>query len=159
MRRMTGQKFLADGMLGSLARKLRVFGFDTEYLVGAVDSDLLALSRSQHRVIITADRTLAAAAGSRSILVRGNTDSQRLRELVAEARRMGLRLSRGRSRCALCNGGLTPSPKTGLVRVLPKGVIEHHRIFFVCSSCGQIYWRGKHWKKLRRLQSQLWPNK
>lgn len=159
---MIGQKLLADGMLGSLARKLRVFGFDTEYLSQIEDSDLMSCARSQRRVIITADRSLAAKSeksGSRCILVRGSTDSQRLREVVTEADRLGISLHPGPSRCALCNGRLTLSPRRELQLVLPEGVIEHHILFFVCGSCGQVYWRGTHWKKLRRLRRQLWPKK
>ena len=88
-------------------------------------------------------------------MVRGGTDSERLREVVAEAGRLGLDLRRGPSRCAVCNGSLARLQKSSLRRVLPEGVIEHHRLFFACADCGRIYWRGAHWKKLRRLGSAL----
>jgi len=36
-------KFLVDGMLGKLARKLRIFGFDTTYLSNTDDDNLIKL--------------------------------------------------------------------------------------------------------------------
>ena len=158
---MTGPKFLVDGMLGSLARKLRVFGFDTLYLAGAQDEKLLDLARRQHRIIVTADGQLSARSvrkGLSCIPVRGNTDGVRLKEVLSGAERVGVSLTQGPSRCALCNGVLRKTAK-GELRALPQGVVSRHRLFYVCGDCGQVYWRGTHWKKLRRLRARSWPKK
>ena len=48
--------FLADAMLGSIARKLRVFGFDTLYNAQAHDDEILKIAMEQDRVILTADK-------------------------------------------------------------------------------------------------------
>ena len=48
--------FLADAMLGSLARKLRVFGYDTIYLSDVKDEVVLRVGITQNRVILTCDK-------------------------------------------------------------------------------------------------------
>ncbi len=48
-------RFVADAMLGSLARKLRIFGFDTLYFKDGGDSELLKLAKSEGRILLTSD--------------------------------------------------------------------------------------------------------
>ncbi|XP_023339839.1 exonuclease mut-7 homolog isoform X2 [Eurytemora carolleeae] len=33
------------------------------------------------------------------------------------------------------------------VDTVPQGVLEKHSEFWVCSSCGKVYWQGSHWEK------------
>ena len=47
--------FIADAMLGRLARWLRLLGFDTLYYPDIGDRDLLRLSLQEGRVILTRD--------------------------------------------------------------------------------------------------------
>ncbi|HUI86103.1 MAG TPA: Mut7-C RNAse domain-containing protein [Nitrososphaerales archaeon] len=155
-------RLLADGMLGSLARKLRVFGVDTEYSSGEDDGELVRAAKAQHRTIVTADKLLAtraSKAGVGCILVRGRTDAARLREVISGAQGLGATPTRARSRCSLCNGVLRSTSKKGLQGVLPPGITEHHRVFYACGHCGQIYWKGTHWKKLRGLRARSWLKK
>ena len=67
--------FLADAMLGSVARKLRIFGFDTLYTAHAHDDEILKTGIEQGRVILTADKELfkrVVKAGARGVLVSGS---------------------------------------------------------------------------------------
>ena len=50
--------FFADAMLGSIARKLRVFGFDTLYIRDINDDDVLEIASKLDRVILTCDKEL-----------------------------------------------------------------------------------------------------
>ena len=58
LRERNSISFLADAMLGSIARKLRIFGFDTIYLAHARDDEILKIGIEQDRVILTADKEL-----------------------------------------------------------------------------------------------------
>ncbi|MDV3277315.1 MAG: Mut7-C RNAse domain-containing protein [Nitrososphaerales archaeon] len=152
---MPPTRLVADAMLGSLARKLRAFGFDTVYYKGGDDAGLLRTAKSQRRFIVTADRGLASVAersGLGVLLVVGSTDGRRISSMLAGTRKKGLRLSPGDPLCSLCNGSLVQVSRADVLTGLPKSVAERHRSFHECTNCGKLYWKGSHWKKLRRLE-------
>ena len=148
-------------MLGSLARKLRIFGFDTTYFAEGGDLELETLARRERRVILTSDRRLFAhsdKSGVKAILVEGKTDGARLRSVARQAGPgMTLRLGGARaSRCAVCNGELElVGRRDAAASKIPPKVLARHRLFYACRSCSRCYWRGKHWERLRRLSYSL----
>jgi uncharacterized protein len=156
--RPAGTAFLADAMLGSFARKLRALGFDTEYFREGGDERALAIAKAEGRVLLTADQALAGFAsrhGIAALLVEGRSDGGRLRSLASKAAAAGLSLRSGDSRCSVCNGRLSRAQRGTLTSELPARVISSHRTFFRCTRCGKVYWKGTHWKKLRRLGGLL----
>ena len=145
-------------MLGSLARKLRALGYDTAYYRSGSDVDLLSLATSSNRVILTSDRALAAGApgrGAEAILVAGENDRERFRNLAGAVREKGLPMSRGPPLCSVCGGSLEKVAKSEVSGRVPPSVERRHRLFYRCFSCGKLYWRGGHWKRLRYLASIL----
>ena len=73
-------KFLADGMLGKLARWLRMLGHDVIYLVEFDDSELLELAKKEERVLLTKDLDLykrAIGRGLDSYYVEGKTEPEK----------------------------------------------------------------------------------
>jgi uncharacterized protein len=156
--RQSSPRFLADAMLGSLARKLRALGFETAYYREGDDTELLALALSEGRVVLTSDRSLAARAGAkgvRALLVEGSNDRARIRGIVRSARLAGVTLQRGDSLCSNCGGELQAISRASALGMVPPAVGRRHRLFFRCLKCGQIYWRGSHWKKLMSLARLL----
>ena len=49
-------RFIADRMLGRLARYLRLIGYDVSYPPTCPDAELIGLARSEKRVLLTRDR-------------------------------------------------------------------------------------------------------
>src|ERR687897_3186670 len=102
--------FLADAMLGNIARKLRIFGFDTIYLAHAPDDEILKIGIDQDRVILTADKELfkrIVKAGARGVLVSGGASE--LEDLVHILTKNGITsvgMNGIGSRCSICNGPL-----------------------------------------------------
>lgn len=148
--------FLADAMLGSLARKLRIFGFDTEYLVDADDDKVLARGIEQGRVILTADRELfkrIVKRGARGVLVEGAGDLEDMAHVLSK---LGLALDDAKmgSRCAACNGLLEEAARKD-VQGVPPGVLERQSQFFRCTTCGKVYWEGGHMEKMSAFAEQL----
>jgi len=140
-------------MLGSMARKLRILGFDTKYL-NSDDESLLHVAKEERRLLVTADRALASGAkrtGTATVLVEGDNDRTRLERLFEASAELGTRLVAGPSRCGLCNVELVRLSRQEAEGRVPFGVWSKHRLFLSCPSCGRTYWRGGHWKKLRRL--------
>ena len=151
-------RFVADAMLGSLARKLRILGFDTHYYREGDDDGIIRLAVEEGRVILTADVPLASLAGRRgatAVLLSGRTDSARLRALTEWAAALHVLFEKGDPRCSICNGALTGVPKSGVAEKVPSSVASSHRIFYLCDSCGKVYWKGGHWKKLRSYDRMM----
>jgi hypothetical protein len=148
-------------MLGSLARKLRIFGFDTAYFKEGSDAELEALARKERRAILTSDASLfehSRATGLRALLVAGRTDRARLLSVLTQAGpSITSQLGKGQaSRCAVCNGELKVLGKREAAKTkIPPKVLARHRLFYVCRSCSRFYWRGRHWQRLRRLSYSL----
>ena len=146
--------FLADNRLGRLARYLRLLGFDTAY-GGDQDDDLLAeRSRDENRVLLTRDRGLL----KRSLVQFGyclrSMDAEE--QLVAVLRRYRLcdRVEPWR-RCLRCNGLLEPVEKTAVLDRLEPKTKLYYDTFQQCQACGQVYWRGSHFRELERLVTKV----
>ena len=157
-KRPSGTRFVADAMLGSLARKLRAFGFDTSYFREGNDADLLALARSEERVLLTSDRSLAELARARAVpvlTITGSKEGARILSLRRAAIAGGVGLQRGPPMCSVCNGSLVALGRAEAAGHVPLSVTKRHRLFFRCEVCGRYYWRGAHWKKLRWLERRL----
>lgn len=94
-------KLLCDEMLGSLARWLRVAGYDTALAQpGMADGLILAQCAREDRRLITRDRALAGAAPSAevtAILLREGSLDAHARRLAADA---GIDWTHARSRAA-----------------------------------------------------------
>ena len=152
---MSRPKFIVDAMLGSLARKLRIFGFDTNYYKSGEDSDLLSLAREEGRAIVTSDRTLGETAGRRGLLafvVVGRRDRERIISLVELAERSYCPLEGGDPLCALCNGSLSEAKRENVRGLLPSKLVAKHRTYYICKKCGKVYWHGSHWSRLRKIE-------
>ncbi len=153
--------FVADAMLGSLARKLRALGFDTSYYRSGGDAGIINVAAREGRIILTSDRSLASWAstrGLRAILVTGRSDGARIGTIARSAPGLGIRLVRGEPLCSVCGGGLVTLRRKDVAGRVPHSVERRHRLFYRCLSCGQLYWRGSHWKKLRSLARRLKVN-
>jgi uncharacterized protein with PIN domain len=150
--------FIVDAMLGSLARKLRIFGFDTAYFRTGSDEDLIAQAFTERRILVTSDRALSELAlrrGLAALLVSGTRDSRRIADLAEEAINNGIVLSGGEPRCAVCNGALRRIGRVEAEAIVPRRVSKRHRIFQSCVDCGKLFWRGSHWTRLRVLGRPL----
>jgi len=145
-----GRRFLLDGMLGSLARWLRVCGYDAEYLQDVPDEELVRRAASEDRALLTMDKLLhrkGLKAGLDALLVEGESDAQKL-ALVSMV--FGLELDPRNSRCPKCDGELSIAEKTSVKGRVPSRTFEAYDDFWVCRSCDQVYWRGSHWRDIMR---------
>lgn len=137
--------FLADAMLGKLARWIRICGFDTCYADSAMsDSDILDEAAKSGRVVITRDRELFIRS-AHSFLIRSDRSDEQLLEFF---RKYSPQPSKFFTRCTVCNGILDPviHPYDGLT--VPESVALRRLNVYVCRSCRKIYWNGTHRKSI-----------
>jgi uncharacterized protein len=149
-------KFLADGMLGKLARWLRMLGHDVIYSVEFDDSELLELAKKDERVLLTKDLGLYKRAIGRGLdfyYVEGKTVPERIAE-VAKRYNLPLVIDMDKSRCPICNTKLTSASKEHLQSKLEKNTFTYYSKFWNCSNCGQIYWQGAHWTQINNTLNQ-----
>src|SRR5262245_30864134 len=121
-------RFMADCMLGRLARWLRILGLDTAYDRNIRDDALIARCRREGRVLLTRDRALSARRAVRKggvpvVLVESDDPDLQLAQVLREARIApdpGLLLSR----CLECNVSLEDAPRDQVVGRVPLYVWE-----------------------------------
>ena len=141
-------RFLVDSMLGSLARWLRIGGYDAEYQRDAEDDSLMEEASKTGRILLTRDRVLVLRAkkrGIETILVEGEGEVEQLGALAAA---LGLELDPSNSRCPKCNGSLTRVSRDEVRDRVPEASLEAFDVFWMCGSCGGVYWRGSHWDQI-----------
>jgi uncharacterized protein with PIN domain len=145
-------------MLGSVARKLRIFGFDTLYIAHAHDDEILKTGIEQGRVILTADKELfkrVVKAGARGVLVSGRSDVEDLVHILSKNGVTSVDLDGIGSRCSMCNGLLEEKKPEQVRDGVPDKVAECHSEFFQCAACGKVYWEGGHLGRIRALAKSV----
>ena len=145
--------FLCDAMLGSLARWLRFFGFDSVFLEpGPEDRVLAEQARVEGRWLLTRDRELASA-GPRTMLVRADDLEDQLIEVFG---RLDLRpdATLENARCSECNGDLVDVTREEVAEVTPPHVLATAHRFRRCAGCQRVYWPGSHGDRiLERMET------
>lgn len=139
-------------MLGTLAKWLRILGYDTLYDPGLDDHQLVRLARAEDRILLTRDRPLARRRGLRTLLIAGEGLDEQLRQVLVE---LELEPDRAFSRCPVCNGLLEAISHEEARARVPAYVARTHTSFKHCSSCGRIYWPGSHWQQMEEHLSRL----
>jgi uncharacterized protein len=135
-------RFVADVMVGKLARWLRVLGVDVAYSNTFTDDDILRISQSDNRIILTRDIRFAATRKPGECIV---IESDHHREQVQQViRTFALKEFRVFSRCLECNALLQDVNKEEVFESVPPYVYLTQEHFARCPSCGRVYWHGTH---------------
>lgn len=144
-------------MLGSVARKLRTFGFDTLYIAHLDDGKILKIGIDQDRTILTADkeffkRIVKAKAGG--VLVGGSDELEDIVHILDKEGIKAVSVSGINARCSVCNGTLDGAKEEELA-TLPQKIVSNHDLFFKCESCGKVYWDGSHMEHIRAFAQKI----
>ena len=143
------RKFIADGHLGKLVRDLRLLGVDVVYDRDADDPQLVAVARDQDRALLTRDRRLLMHSAVRhGYYLRSQNP---LEQTIEVLRRFDLApVLTPFSRCLRCNALLEPAEKEKIISQLEPLTKIYYDQFRRCPGCGQVYWSGSHFDKLRK---------
>lgn len=151
----TGERprFIADAMLGRLARWLRTLGYDTAYEDGISDESLVRRSLTEGRHILTRDRRLFDEWTVSGTVLDREKPLDQLREVV---RRFHLpRPRRLFRRCRECNAELQPVPAAAVEDRLPERVAQRAtrtgEALARCPECDRVYWEGSHTRRMRAV--------
>ena len=172
-------RFVADVMLGHLARWLRIMGYDTAWPGDGEDEALVRRALEEERILLTRDRRLPAEWRiSNVLLLDDEHPSEQIRAVVDHfALDWKRRLF---TRCSRCNeplermdaevvrarqeerveqgppGDTAPpneaagrGPDHGARAPVPDDVLARARSFRRCATCGRVYWEGSHTERIR----------
>ncbi|MGD8915781.1 MAG: Mut7-C RNAse domain-containing protein [Syntrophobacterales bacterium] len=148
------QRFVADRMLGKLAKWLRVFGCDVVYLKRADEEEILE-KLQEGRTLLTRNRRARSWQGKgRVFVVKENDPKLQLREVV---KGFGLRELDGAifSRCLRCNHPLDEVRREEVREEVPEYIYQTQREFHRCKDCGKIYWPGSHAVRMRQQLKEI----
>ncbi len=147
-------RFLADAMVGKLARWLRVLGVDVLYDPSLDDHELLELARREKRVLLTRDTPLAAGGDDPPRLFIDSGDFRC--QLIQVTKAYGLDSKRATfTRCVDCNNVLEPVTKNEVRDRVPPYVFSTQLQFKRCPGCDKILWGGTHREAMQKTIEEI----
>jgi len=149
-------KFITDGMLGKLTRWLRMLGYDVEYTGSMDDKELILKAKMENRILLTRDVGLyqqAIGKGVDAFLIESPNQTANLVEL-AKRFKFKLEVDMKASRCPKCNSAIKAVSKAAVSDRIPRTTSLNYDEFWQCQGCGQVYWRGAHWKRIDKILAE-----
>ena len=142
-------------MLGTLAKWLRILGYDTLFDPDLDDHQLVRLARAEDRILLTRDRELARRRGISVLLIASQELRAQIGQVLAD---LHLEPDRSFSRCPVCNELLADIDRETAQSRVPAYVARTQTRFKSCPGCQRIYWRGTHWQQMDDQLSQFLEN-
>jgi uncharacterized protein with PIN domain/prolyl-tRNA editing enzyme YbaK/EbsC (Cys-tRNA(Pro) deacylase) len=168
--------FVVDSTMGGLVRRLRALGMDVLHTPEKNIALLFKLARmpvqndstescsTRPRVILTRDTEILSRALRHALpcyYVATMQTEQQTQE-VLEAFQLFPDPERFLARCVQCNCARFEQRTREQVRpYLPLRTVESFEIFYECTQCHQLYWKGAHFERATQQLSatihRLWP--
>lgn len=143
----SSMKFVADKMLGRLAKWLRVIGQDVTYGPQLSGYGLIREARRQGRLILTRDRSIAKRNPPDYLLIQSDRFREQLQQVIGACKLDPWK--EAFTRCVECNTPLVPIAKEKIDKRIPPYVFATQQKFSFCSQCQRIYWPATHQEKMR----------
>lgn len=150
-------RFIADRMLGKLARRLRILGFDTPYSNRTDFGELLRIATEEKRIILTRNTLINNKKGEYRFLFINDDDPKKQLEEVITSLDLSVNHARAFTRCTVCNYELKRIKKEDVGGRVPDYIFEAHRDFSFCGKCDRIFWKGTHHKNMLALFKKYFP--
>ena len=145
-------------MLGTLAKWLRILGYDTLYDNQIDDDDLILLCAAQGRIALTRDVKLAQRRPlQQAVLI---SDDRLLVQVQEVLTYIGEQVDPERllSRCIECNDRIQNLSREAVRERVPAYVFETQSHFRSCPTCRRVYWSGTHRERIMERLAPLLPS-
>jgi hypothetical protein len=143
-------RFVLDVHLGTLARYLRLLGFDAAWRNDYADDTIVDLAERERRIVLTRDRgILRRSRVTHGYWLRSIEPDAQLEEVV-RALDLGRQL-KPYTRCLECNGPIESLAREEAAGVVPPRALAAADAFSRCAACGRVYWAGSHQARLDAL--------
>ncbi|MCK4902597.1 MAG: Mut7-C RNAse domain-containing protein [Thermoplasmatales archaeon] len=142
-------KFLCDQMLGTLAKWLRIYGFDTFYASRDMDDpEVLEISKKENRILISRDKNLIIAARRENLKTIEISTTDLDEQISIVLGNIKPDKTKILSRCIICNAKVEDIKKQNVEDKVPEKVFKNKEKFWLCKNCNKIYWQGSHYEKM-----------
>lgn len=147
-------KFIADVHLGRLAKYLRMCGFDTYFDIDLSDNQIIGISLKERRIILTRDKELLKnKLVTHGYWIRSIKPDKQLMEVL---QKFDLKSTLNPFvRCLECNGMIEDVSKEDIRERLLKKTKDFYTEFKRCKKCGNIYWEGSHYERMKKFIETL----
>lgn len=150
--------FFVDAMLGNIAKKLRLMGYDTKYFSDIEDKSLIHTALQENRIVISRDKELVRISQKNNIdaiHIQSDTEIHQFHEIMDYLNLKIVEITGDKARCPNCNSETEPIDKKNINQKLPEKVLEYNEKFWMCRNCEQIFWEGTHIQNLQKLVRAL----
>ena len=135
-------RFIADVMVGKLARWLRVLGVDVAYSNAYKDDEIIRIAKAETRIVLTRDAGLVSRRTDvRCVLIESDSYKHQVEQVIREFRLKDFEVF---SRCLECNVLLEEVDKEAVFERVPPYVYLTQKRFAVCPACNRVFWHGTH---------------
>jgi uncharacterized protein with PIN domain len=144
-------KFIADIMVGKLARYMRMAGYDVMYINNASDDQIIKIARETDRIILTRDSLMLARREFKKGIIKYLYIKEDKLENQLDQIKLDLKVSLKPNlvRCIECNEKLIKVKKEDVKNKIPPYVYKTQKNFLYCKNCDKYYWRGTHYQNIK----------
>ena len=147
-------RFIADVMLGRLAKWLRIAGFDVLYSNKFLDDELISLSNRDGRILLSRDtRLLVRKSVKEFIFLESQNIQDQIKQILEVTHTAGLPSLL--TRCLSCNETLIEAARESVRNCVPTFVYETQLHFKSCPKCRKVFWAGTHRRSVIRTLEKL----
>jgi len=146
--------FVLDVHLGKLARLLRMLGIDAVYENHYRESEIVAISASENRAVLTRDAGLLKhKVLTQGYWLRSQWPEEQLLEVIRYFSLCTAFVPF--SRCIRCNGMLLKVAKDKIIALLPPQTQACFDEFYQCESCKKVCWKGSHFENMLSVMEKI----
>ncbi len=147
-------KFIADINLGDIVKYMRALGFDIYYDALFSSREIIDISKTENRIILTKSRKLLKFKEvSHGIFIRPGTPTEQIRRIIEY---LDIKDDiKPFSRCLRCNRSLVVVRKEKILDRIPPMAKEFCDEYVQCQSCDKIYWKGNHFINMEKVLKQI----
>ncbi len=148
-------RFIADAMLGRLAKWMRIIGCDVSYYRAIGDREIVDLALKEGRMILTKDTLLIRRKKARGnfLLLESDIYTEQLKQVTEH---FSIDLYEGlMTRCIECNIPLAAADKEAVRGAVPEYVYTSQDSFRRCPGCEKIYWPATHKDEIMKTLQEI----
>ncbi|MDD5622537.1 MAG: Mut7-C RNAse domain-containing protein [Actinomycetota bacterium] len=146
-------RFIADIMVGKLAKYLRMAGHDVLYINTASDDEIIKIAIDTGRMVLTRDSLMLARkefknGTLKNLYIKNEKLKNQLGQIKSDLK---ISLKPNLVRCVECNQILVRVKKEDIKNKIPPYVFKTQQGFLYCKKCDKYYWKGTHYQNIKNI--------